>query len=201
LGVTDAGVSHWHGGCVSTPFEAAVRYTDFLVSPPAPRVTWRPPTTGVAEVDAVLSAVARWDVDGLLGMVDFHFPACSNDRDRAGNSPWCPLGVPDGAQTKAFYSSTCRGHWVVEDTAREFVAVIVAREPVLHAVARRTAPGPAEADVAASRYTVVLESSLGWRSAVLINLAGGRITSIGPGCGSSAALQARGYTDFLIPPR
>ncbi len=75
--------------------------------------------SGIADVDAVLAAVAAKDVDALLSRTVLQEMACIDPRTQGLGGPVrCGPGQAVGTMVKAFPESTCEGEWTLERDLR-----------------------------------------------------------------------------------
>lgn len=75
--------------------------------------------SGIADVDAILGAVAVRNVDALLTRIALQAMACVDSRTQGAGGPIrCGAGVPVGSLVKAFPTSTCEGDWNREPDLR-----------------------------------------------------------------------------------
>ncbi len=110
--------------------------------------------SGIAEVDAIIDAVERQDVEALLGFVKYQRIDCeSPTSDGYILPPTCPEGVLQGTAVDAFLAGACHPGWVTPVEVADAIDW-VGREITTHAVFRGGEPfAEFEAD-----YRVVLSS-------------------------------------------
>jgi hypothetical protein len=69
-----------------------------------------PPATGVAVVDAVISALHRGDGAALVALVAYRTEACVLEQRQIGAPALCPDGVPEGTPVRVLSSGSCEGY-------------------------------------------------------------------------------------------
>ena len=118
-----------------------------------PAATPESSPTGIAEVDAVIDAVERQDVEALLGFVKYQRIDCeSPTSDGYILPPTCPEGVPQGTAVDAFLAGACHPGWVTQVEVADAIGWVGDRQITAHAVFRGGEPfAEIEAD-----YRVVL---------------------------------------------
>lgn len=78
--------------------------------------------TGIADVDAILGAIAARNVDALLARIALQEMACIDARIQGAGGPVrCAAGETVGSKVKAFPTSTCEGEWTREPDLRAMV--------------------------------------------------------------------------------
>ena len=120
-----------------------------LAETPAPTSS----PTGIAEVDAIIDAVERQDVEALVGFVQYQRIDCeSPTADGYVIPPTCPEGVPQGAAVDAFLVGGCHPGWITRAEVADAIDWVGDRQITAHAVFRVGEPfAEIEAD-----YRVVL---------------------------------------------
>ncbi len=79
--------------------------------------------TGIADVDAILGAVAARNVDALMARIALQEMACIDSRTQGAGGPVrCGAGIAVGSQVKAFPTPTCEGEWTREPDLRAMLA-------------------------------------------------------------------------------
>ena len=114
--------------------------------------------TGIAEVDAIIDAVERQDVEALLGFVKYQPIDCdSPTADGYVIPPTCPEGVLEGTAVDAFLVGGCHPGWVTAGEVADRIGWVGDRQITTFAVLRGGNPfAEIEAD-----YRVVLGSPSG----------------------------------------
>ena len=107
--------------------------------------------TGVVEVDVIIDAVERQDIEALVDLVRYQQVLCRpGTEDDYIAPPGCPAGSPDGTPVQVFMSGSCHPGWVWPEGLRDVLRSD--NRVVAQAVFRAGEPlGPIEAD-----YRVVL---------------------------------------------
>ena len=111
--------------------------------------------TGIAEVDAIIDAVERQDMEALLGFVKYQQIGCDTPTaDGYVIPPTCPEGVPQRAAVDAFLAGACHPGWLTQAEVADAIGWVGDRQITTHAVFRVGEPfAEIEAD-----YRVVLSS-------------------------------------------
>ena len=109
--------------------------------------------TGIAEVDAIIDAVERQDVEALLGFVQYQRIGCeSPTADGYVIPPTCPEDVLQGTAVDAFLVGACHPRWVTQVEVADAIDWVGDRQITTHAVFHSGEPfAEIEAD-----YRVVL---------------------------------------------
>lgn len=75
--------------------------------------------SGIADVDAILGAVAARNVDALLARIALQEMECIDPKTQGAGGPVrCGAGEAVGSKVKAFATSTCEGEWTREPDLR-----------------------------------------------------------------------------------
>jgi hypothetical protein len=161
---------------------------------PAPALR---PATGVAIVDAVITSVLDRRVANLEQLIDYHGVPCSNDQQRIGAPPVCPVGAQEGTPVGAIGFSNCEGGFIPQAEFEAHLADTVAMIDGVFSASRR-----------AGGYVVVFTFS-NWSDGTPVSgpavgtawmLSDRGLTATVSGCGASALGLAAQYRDFLIVP-
>ena len=93
--------------------------------------------TGIAEVDAIIDAVERQDVEALLGFVKYQRISCdSPTADGYVIPPTCPEGVSQGTAVDAFLVGGCHPGWVTAGEVADRIGWVGDRQITTFAVLR-----------------------------------------------------------------
>ena len=132
--------------------------------------------TGIAEIDAVIDAVERQDMEALLGFVRFQRVACRpGTEDDYILPPNCPEGKPQGTVVEVFMTGACHPRWVrpaavpdalqwVSDSRLDTYAVFPSEQPLetIDADYRVVLGYPGEPDRSLSAQMGIADGGLVW---------------------------------------
>jgi hypothetical protein len=139
-----------------------------------------PPTTGDADVDAVINAVRGGNAATVGGLVELQTLACTTAQG-AGGPPKCEGGDPNGTEYDVLPLVTCEGEWVHEDDVEARLAMILDDTNGLYAVVESdTDELPAEWP--ASGHYVIFHLSGGDDAGVRFHVSDGAIVLVWLGC-------------------
>lgn len=171
------------------PVTSTPTATPMATSPAeTPGIDGTPPQTGIAVVDAAISAVVARDAEALLGLVRYQEMACIDpDTQGLGGPARCESGEVIGDQVEAFPAAQCEGFWVRD--AGPLLAEFIGGTTGLYAVARAPERERGEPYWPVGDYVIVFthEWGIGAEGAVTLVIEDDQLVLINLGCGQSPA--------------
>jgi hypothetical protein len=153
--------------------------------------------TGVAAVDAAVTAIVAGDGAALAQQAVFSTVACTT-ADGLGGPPKCADGETEGTEISALPAASCEGYYLREPEIGPSADAFVAGEPTVHGVYRQGGLR----DFISGDYVVLLEvddPQAGMKTGREVYLNENGITGLFFGCGQTVddLIEAHGLSDRL----
>ena len=160
--------------------------------------------TGIAQVDAVLSAVEAGDSPQIRKLLQFSRIACTTELGDGG-PPKCASGESDGTAVEVFLVRGCSVDWRRESTVASALSDLAAISPKRYAV---FVP-PADYLLKQNDYIVVFEgpdprTGGSSKRGIAVAVKSGKIEALWFACGAGEggeALVPKGLSSFVLPLR
>jgi hypothetical protein len=154
-------------------------------------------TTGIRELDAVVSAALSGDTSAILPYVEYTRTTCTTERG-LGGPPRCLAGEHDGAPVNVLPFLGPEGTFLRESDAPGWVAPPLTR---LYAAYRVSSAAYSDPNYPAGDYALVFASGEDSPSPVTLQVTQGRIVRIDYGAGWPPQIPPENIELWLVAPR